>query len=168
MFYSDKPILKQLVVKLPEDAVDVYYRDEVGNVSTSHYRPGHLELIPRYPVFGGWNTTWYHGYNVELGERLRVAPGGRFVFREAFVTPVEGAAFDEVTVRVVLPEGVQLSLQSCFFFTSRFRFSLSLSPPFFFLTIFVLLLSFSQSSHPFCSNGKKKKIEQGRAGGHPL
>jgi oligosaccharyltransferase complex subunit alpha (ribophorin I) len=44
--------------KLPYGAADVYYRDLIGNVSTSRihgvYPKTEIELVPRFPVFGGW------------------------------------------------------------------------------------------------------------------
>lgn len=53
---------------LPASARDVYYRDEIGNISTSHLHETEegveLELRPRFPLFGGWKTNYYIGYNV--------------------------------------------------------------------------------------------------------
>ena len=53
---------------LPVSARDVYYRDEIGNISTSNLREiddqMELELRPRFPLFGGWKTHYYIGYNV--------------------------------------------------------------------------------------------------------
>jgi len=54
---------------LPELATDVYYRDEIGNISTSNLRQEDdggvgLELRPRFPLFGGWKTHYVIGYNL--------------------------------------------------------------------------------------------------------
>ncbi len=53
---------------LPASAADVYYRDEIGNISTSHLREMddsvEVELRPRFPLFGGWKTHYLLGYNV--------------------------------------------------------------------------------------------------------
>ena len=53
---------------LPPSAKDVYYRDEIGNISTSHMHETddgiELELRPRFPLFGGWKTNYYIGYNI--------------------------------------------------------------------------------------------------------
>jgi hypothetical protein len=47
---------------LPGDAQDIYYRDEIGNISTSNVaaRQSRLEveLRPRFPLFGGWHTNY--------------------------------------------------------------------------------------------------------------
>ena len=53
---------------LPAAASDVYYRDEIGNISTSNLRElddmVEVELRPRFPLFGGWKTHYIVGYNV--------------------------------------------------------------------------------------------------------
>ena len=53
---------------LPPTASDVYYRDEIGNISTSNLKESaekiELELKPRFPLFGGWKTDYIVGYNV--------------------------------------------------------------------------------------------------------
>ena len=53
---------------LPASARDVYYRDEIGNISTSNLKElddmVELELRPRFPLFGGWKTQYTIGYNV--------------------------------------------------------------------------------------------------------
>lgn len=72
-------VLTNLVFQLPKNAKDVYYRDEVGNVSTSNFRTENfksvLEIQPRFPLFGGWKTTWYTGYNVPLKDYIRYFKG---------------------------------------------------------------------------------------------
>lgn len=59
---------------IPASAKDVYYRDEIGNISTSHMRiqddAVELDLRPRFPLFGGWKTHYKIGYNVPSYEYL--------------------------------------------------------------------------------------------------
>lgn len=61
------PTLTQI---LPVDATDFYYRDEIGNISTSmvEYTDENviLQLAPRFPLFGGWRFGYYMGYNLPL------------------------------------------------------------------------------------------------------
>ena len=51
---------RQLSAVLPRSAHSLYFRDEIGNVSSSHVR--HLRdklevvLLPRFPLFGGWSV----------------------------------------------------------------------------------------------------------------
>ncbi|RIA96849.1 Ribophorin I [Glomus cerebriforme] len=99
-----------LSLSLPAHASDVYYRDEIGNVSTSHLRSEQdktvLEFKPRYPLFGGWNYTWYHGYNVPIGDFVRYhSESGRYILNIPFVNVFPQATYDKVQVRIILPEG---------------------------------------------------------------
>ena len=49
------------------EASDVYYRDLIGNISTSNLRADYsvgesvLELQPRFPMFGGWRNHYTIG-----------------------------------------------------------------------------------------------------------
>lgn len=60
--------VKSFKMILPASARDVYYRDEIGNISTSHLLEledsVEVELRPRFPLFGGWKTHYTLGYNV--------------------------------------------------------------------------------------------------------
>lgn len=72
--------VKSIKTMLPNSAADVYYRDEIGNISTSNLRlpgksskgsdPIELELRPRFPLFGGWKTHYTVGYNVPVYQYL--------------------------------------------------------------------------------------------------
>ncbi|KAI7904226.1 Ribophorin I [Cokeromyces recurvatus] len=101
-------VLKGLSFDLPVSARDVYFRDEVGNVSTSHFRVQNdkalLEIQPRYPLFGGWNYTWYHGYNADLASYVH-SDKGKYMLKVNFVENVKNMVIDKATVRVILPEG---------------------------------------------------------------
>ncbi|RIB10885.1 Ribophorin I [Gigaspora rosea] len=107
--HHETTMARDFSINLPAHASDVYYRDEIGNVSTSRLRNERdakvLEFRPRYPLFGGWNYTWYHGYNVPLGDFLRYHKSGRYILNIPFVNPLHNAAFDHVQVRIILPEG---------------------------------------------------------------
>ena len=66
--------MKSFKVALPAAARDVYYRDVIGNISTSNMQiqeeAVEVELRPRFPLFGGWKTQYYIGYNVPSYEYL--------------------------------------------------------------------------------------------------
>ncbi|CAI5717472.1 unnamed protein product [Peronospora destructor] len=96
---------------LPKDSVNVYYRDQIGNISTSRLRPADrrgsyqdLEFYPRFPLFGGWKTQWYFGYSVPTHSVLTHV-GNKFKLKADFSTPVQDASVDDLTVKVILPEG---------------------------------------------------------------
>jgi hypothetical protein len=69
---------------LPASARDVYYRDEIGNISTSNLRDlddsMELELRPRFPLFGGWKTHYVMGYNVPSYQYLYYSGVCSFAF----------------------------------------------------------------------------------------
>ncbi|XP_030893905.1 dolichyl-diphosphooligosaccharide--protein glycosyltransferase subunit 1-like [Leptonychotes weddellii] len=70
--FRDIPAYSQTI--LPAAAQDVYYRDEIGNVSTSHLLilddSVEMEIRPRFPLFGGWKTHYIVGYNLPSYEYL--------------------------------------------------------------------------------------------------
>jgi len=106
---------RTLVAELPRTATDIYYRDCIGNVSTSHVRkpvPGRdsvtrVEVDPRFPMFGGWNADFMLGYNLPSQHYLSVdnTDSSRFVLNMSFAAPFASAAIDDLVVRVILPEG---------------------------------------------------------------
>ncbi|KAF9189791.1 proteasome regulatory particle base subunit [Haplosporangium sp. Z 767] len=103
-------VILGLQTKLPKLARDIYYRDEIGNISTSaiSHQPDHilLSLKPRFPIFGGWVTTYYIGYNAPLNEFLRhVAGTNKYILKVPVVMPMKETSYDKVDIRVVLPEG---------------------------------------------------------------
>ncbi|KAF6154299.1 hypothetical protein GIB67_026755 [Kingdonia uniflora] len=99
---------KRLVARFPPRAHSVYYRDEIGNISTSHLsgdsRKTELEIEPRYPMFGGWRTAFTIGYGLPLKEYLFESAGNRFV-NISFGCPMGDIVIDNLIVKVVLPEG---------------------------------------------------------------
>ncbi|KAJ2484708.1 dolichyl-diphosphooligosaccharide--protein glycosyltransferase subunit 1, partial [Coemansia sp. RSA 2052] len=95
-------LVKTLLVRVPADAREMYFVDAVGNVSTSAVSRASrgvkvLQLRPRYPLAGGWNYTWWHGYSVPLARYLKKAsssssPGSRHVLRLPFIGSLAGCA----------------------------------------------------------------------------
>lgn len=70
---------KQTGATLPYESWGLYFKDEVGNISTSKaYRDVHRDIIeeraklvrvdftPRYGLLGGWKCNWEIGYNLPL------------------------------------------------------------------------------------------------------
>ena len=130
--------ITSLGLVLPPRISSPYFIDIVGNVSTSRYRPSTyttnpkngvklpsqnnqktvvgsssmLELTPRYPLMGGWNYTFTVGYDAPLGDFLKRRKGGDYVLSVPFLTPVKDVAFDDVTLRVRLPEGSKCALSA--------------------------------------------------------
>ncbi|XP_076171904.1 dolichyl-diphosphooligosaccharide--protein glycosyltransferase subunit 1 [Ptiloglossa arizonensis] len=94
---------------LPAAASDIYYRDEIGNISTSHTRikkdSVELNLRPRFPLFGGWKTRYIIGYNVPSYEYL-FHSGDQYTLEMRLLDHVfDDMIVDELVVKIVLPEG---------------------------------------------------------------
>ena len=129
-FHAGTPaqVFTNLALRLPPTAHSPYYYDTIGNVSTSHFRQGStpataalsskvrtsprtvdgvLELKPRYPLLGGWNYTFTIGYDMPLGDALRVESNGRKVLGVPFLTAVRDMIVDDAELHVVLPEGAR-------------------------------------------------------------
>jgi len=103
--------VKSFKTSLPASARDVYYRDEIGNISTSHMREMDdtvdVELRPRFPLFGGWKTHYYLGYNVPSYEYL-FNKGDSYALKMRFVDHIfDDMVVDEAVIKVILPEGVK-------------------------------------------------------------
>ncbi|MED6183562.1 Dolichyl-diphosphooligosaccharide--protein glycosyltransferase subunit 1A [Stylosanthes scabra] len=99
---------RRLVARLPPRAHSVYYRDEIGNISTSSLwgdsKKTELEIEPRYPLFGGWKTAFTIGYGLPLRDFLFELDGKRFL-NFSFGSPINELVIDTLIVKVVLPEG---------------------------------------------------------------
>ncbi|KAK7310661.1 hypothetical protein RJT34_08297 [Clitoria ternatea] len=112
--YQTRPYLRgasafsRLVARLPPRAHSVYYRDEIGNISTSSLwgdsKKTVLEFEPRYPIFGGWKTAFTIGYSLPLRDFLFGSDGKRFL-NISFGAPINELVIDTLIVKVVLPEG---------------------------------------------------------------
>merc|ERR1712137_31943 len=103
--------VREFVQWLPKGAVDLYYRDIIGNISTSHAFPHEenvkFEIQPRFVMFGGWKNEFKTGYNLPSSRYLSVEDDGTYVLSLPFLNDFEDAVVDEIEVRVVLPEGVK-------------------------------------------------------------
>lgn len=109
--------LREIKYPLKPGSVDPYFIDDVGNVSTSRYRPSpspkrdaSLELKPRYPVFGGWNYSFRVGWNNDLASFLRQFGTDSYALKIPFIEgpkTQEGIQYEKVVMRVILPEGAK-------------------------------------------------------------
>merc|ERR1711997_587115 len=101
--------VKNFKTFLPAAASDVYYRDDIGNISTSALRfledSVEVELRPRFPLFGGWKTHYVLGYNVPSYEYL-YNTGDDFVLSMRLIDHVfDDMLVEEFTLKIILPEG---------------------------------------------------------------
>lgn len=104
------PSIKAFKTVLAAAAKDVYYRDAIGNISTSNLKEVgdavEVEIRPRFPLFGGWKTKYTLGYNVPSYELLFIS-GSDYLLTCPFLDHVyDDMVVDKITLRVILPEGV--------------------------------------------------------------
>ncbi|XP_075143305.1 dolichyl-diphosphooligosaccharide--protein glycosyltransferase subunit 1 isoform X2 [Leptodactylus fuscus] len=103
--------VKSFKTILPAAAQDVYYRDEIGNISTSHLLilddSVEMEIRPRFPLFGGWKTHYMIGYNLPSYEYLYNL-GDQYALKMRFIDHVfDEQVVDSLTVKIILPEGAK-------------------------------------------------------------
>ncbi|THD26423.1 Dolichyl-diphosphooligosaccharide--protein glycosyltransferase subunit 1 [Fasciola hepatica] len=82
---------------LPAAAKHIYYRDEIGNISTSTVSElldaVEVRLQPRFPLFGGWKTQYTLGYNV---------PAHEFLYRSVFIILHVSVSFLYLQIKEVI------------------------------------------------------------------
>ncbi|XP_069045762.1 dolichyl-diphosphooligosaccharide--protein glycosyltransferase subunit 1 [Lepisosteus oculatus] len=103
--------IKSFKTILPAAAQDVYYRDEIGNISTSHLLvledSVEMEIRPRFPLFGGWKTHYIIGYNLPSYEYLYTL-GDQYALKMRLVDHVfDDQVMDSLTLKIILPEGAR-------------------------------------------------------------
>lgn len=117
---SSSSAFRSMRTTLPASVHGVYFRDVIGNISSSSLRYGsggaELEMRPRYQLFGGWQTDFYFGYNAPAKQFLsrHKTDTDIYVLEMDFGVPFQEATTDELTVKVILPEGatdIQTKLQ---------------------------------------------------------
>jgi len=105
--------VKSIHSLLPTLAADVYYRDEIGNISTSNLRkpsrskpsdPLDFELTPRFPLFGGWKTHYTIGYNLPIYQYL-FNSASDYLLKMKLIDHIYANQFVETaTIKIILPE----------------------------------------------------------------
>jgi len=105
---SSQPVVKSFKTNLPIEARDIYYRDEIGNISTSslYSRNNRLEveLRPRFPLFGGWRTNYVLGYNLPTADYLFSSKSNYALKFRLFGHLFDNAVVEKLKVKIILPE----------------------------------------------------------------
>lgn len=108
---GSSPSFRNLVTTLPGTASNIYYRDQIGNISTSEMKTDkngdiELEIQARFPIFGGWQTQFYLGYMIPTENALFVdAETGKFSLKFDFFTAFNDVWVEDMEIKVILPEG---------------------------------------------------------------
>jgi oligosaccharyltransferase complex subunit alpha (ribophorin I) len=110
--FGTKYALSNLNCELPLEATDLYYVDEIGNITTSKaYRDfgeGHVKFIlePRFPIVGGWKTYWRQGYNLPQESYIKKTGNpNEYEFEINFSHPFDGIVAEDFEFSVTFPEG---------------------------------------------------------------
>ena len=103
-----KNALRSIRAKLPLRAWGLWYRDEIGNVSTSNARREmndvDLLLTPRFPILGGWKSNYDIGYNLPTKFHVTTNNEGKYMVNLTFGMPYQNMLARNFTVKVILPE----------------------------------------------------------------
>ena len=100
-----------LQCSLPYEAHSLYYVDPVGNVSTSNaYRNAEdvsFRIMPRFPVMGGWKTTWNQGYALPSNSAIKVdkEDSSHYVFTTNLAYSFDKIVAEDFSIKIVLPAG---------------------------------------------------------------
>lgn len=103
--------VRNLAAELPRTADNVYYRDGIGNISTSNVKHTSMKTLvnlkPRFPLFGGWVTDFNLGYRLPSSEFIHQPVSGNnhrmsIPFSDVFF---ENMYIEDATVRIILPAG---------------------------------------------------------------
>ncbi|VDN58751.1 unnamed protein product [Dracunculus medinensis] len=106
---SKRPVFTHYKTLLPASAKDIYYRDEIGNISTSEVQKLsdalQLTIQPRFPLFGGWKTDYILGYNVPAYQYL-YSLGNAFALKMLVIDHIfDNAIVEHFKLKIMLPEG---------------------------------------------------------------
>lgn len=108
---TSHPSVRSYRTILPAAAHSIYYRDSNGNISTSAVKPRkewiELELRPRFPLLGGWQSSYTLGYSVPSYQYLFKKNNGEYVLSMRILDHVfDDMHVEELETSVILPVGV--------------------------------------------------------------
>ena len=95
---------------LPKSTEDLYYTDEIGNVTSSrafrNNKHTKFMLEPRFPLMGGWKTYWKQGYTLPLWDHVTsLKETDMYQFEIDLSHPYDNIVAEDFTFTIVLPEG---------------------------------------------------------------
>lgn len=108
--FGGKNAIRLLRAKLPLKSFGLWYRDEIGNVSTSRaareWDNVRLDLVPRFPILGGWKSNFFIGYNLPSKFHILTDDNtNNYHLNLTFGLPYSDMLARNYTARIVLPEG---------------------------------------------------------------
>ncbi len=108
--FGGKNAIRKIRAKLPLRSWGLWYRDEIGNVSTSRasreWEEVKLDLYPRFPIMGGWKSNYNIGYN--LPSKFHISTQGEnYMVNLTYGLPYSDVLAKNYTMKVVLPDGAR-------------------------------------------------------------
>lgn len=103
--------VRNFVVDLPKTSRDIYFRDGIGNISTSNVKTTSTKTVvgikPRFPLFGGWVTDFNLGYKIPIKDFINEPKSGNnFRLSLPFADNMyENMFIEDATVKIILPAG---------------------------------------------------------------
>lgn len=108
--YGESPSFRALRAMLPAEASNIYYRDQIGNISTSDLRfmshAVEMDVQMRFPMFGGWHNQFHIGYSIPTETVLSTDVDSlRHKLKVDFFSIFQDVWVEDAEIKVVLPEG---------------------------------------------------------------
>lgn len=103
--------VRNFLVEIPKMSKDIYFRDGIGNISTSTIKVTSTKTVvgikPRFPLFGGWVTDFNLGYTVPISEFINEpVAGNNFRLSIPFADLLyENMFVEDATLKVIFPSG---------------------------------------------------------------
>jgi oligosaccharyltransferase complex subunit alpha (ribophorin I) len=101
-------MVQEIIANLPVGASQIYFRDSIGNISSSHVDYNDNATVvrfgQRFPLFGGWKTEFYYGYDVPTKTILQYE-GGHYYVRFPLASTFPNVLVKSLEVTAVLPSG---------------------------------------------------------------
>lgn len=104
-----------LHAKLPRNANNIFYRDQIGNISSSDVQFGRddisLDVSTRYPMFGGWKSQFYIGYSQPMPSEMshvtlkNFFSNNEYSMKIDFFTIFQDVWVENLEIKIILPEG---------------------------------------------------------------
>ena len=113
---------RNIAAVLHHNSREMYYRDRIGNISTSVVQqdqeindaPVVVHVLPRFPMFGGWKSDFTFGWdvpasslvsNVLVAGDAAISSPDRYMLNVTFGSAFVSAVVDQAVVRIMLPQG---------------------------------------------------------------
>lgn len=108
-----KNALRVLYSKLPIRANNLWYRDEIGNVSSSRafrdWDDVKLDIELRFPLLGGWKSNYNVGYNLPTKFQVNEKEDGFYSLNLTYGLGYDDILAKNYTYKVILPEHAVVS-----------------------------------------------------------